>query len=184
MNSPLSFIAQIDAAYRSNDPEAALLEWLLRSSTSLSEEEYAHFVHLLHTVREEHECLPRDWNEHRSNLDTRSADTLSLRLEEGNHCLATSELQPGIPLLMGASLRPGAYRLVLSTGWVLWEARLTKQELRWSHAHPREALPLAAESEHAAVPAPALEQELLNGELTVRIYPGLESGRMEVTRRG
>lgn len=81
-----------------------------------------------------------------------------------------------------ASIVPGNYELVLDTGRVLWEGILTAQDCQWAVAHPGEPLRLAAET--AGTPlTPSREIVLLGGELTLRVFPGIEGGRVELEWR-
>ena len=77
-------------------------------------------------------------------------------------------------------LVPGTYRLKFDTGRDLWEGELTAEDLIWSAAFPGRPLQLAADTGETASP-PSREFPLLGGEIAVRIFPGVESGRMEIT---
>ena len=79
---------------------------------------------------------------------------------------------------------PGHYRLKLSnTGWLLWTRTLNKTELLWSEAYPGRPLALAADT---GVPSqePTREVILLDGEIILRTYPGLELGWLEIEWKG
>ena len=76
----------------------------------------------------------------------------------------------------------GRYTVSLSTGRVLWEDELRKEDLVWSHAWPGRPLQLAADTGEAS-DEPTREETLLNGELVLRTFAGRESGRMEVEAR-
>jgi len=79
--------------------------------------------------------------------------------------------------------KPGQYSVKMDTGRVIWEEKLTEKDLLWAAAFEGRALDLAADSE-AALTRPSREFSLLNGELTIRIFPETESGRLEVKIRG
>jgi len=78
-----------------------------------------------------------------------------------------------------SNVTPGQYTLALATGRVIWQGVLTEQDLVWRVAFPGRPLDLAADTGEAA--QPTLEIPLLDGELTIRVLPGLESGRIEIT---
>ena len=80
-------------------------------------------------------------------------------------------------------VRPGHYVLRLSTGRVLWRGDLGVQDVEWGAAFPDRALDLAADTE-GAKGIPTRTFNLLEGELTVRILPGIEAGTMEITWNG
>ena len=75
---------------------------------------------------------------------------------------------------------PGLYTLRLSTGRVLWEGAIVESDVLWHHAFPERALDLAADTREIS-PEPTREIRLMNGEVLVRLYPGIESGRMSIT---
>ena len=78
-----------------------------------------------------------------------------------------------------ANIRPGSYRIALESGRVLWEGELTGKDLIWTEAYPQEPFKLAADT--AARKAPATKQvNLWNGQITIRVFAGLESGRLEI----
>jgi hypothetical protein len=72
---------------------------------------------------------------------------------------------------------PGNYKLKLvNTGWTVWEGKLTAKELIWPEG---KSLSLAAETKGARIP-PASKKVLLDGDLILRTYAGIESGRIEI----
>lgn len=77
------------------------------------------------------------------------------------------------------SVHAGRYRLALSTGRVLWEGVLSAAELEWASAFPGQALPWAADSSGEWGPA-SLNLHLAGGCLSLRVFPGLESGSIHI----
>jgi len=77
------------------------------------------------------------------------------------------------------SILPGTYTVRLSNGRVLWEGALTKEDVIWAFAFPARDLPMAAATE-THQPQPARTIPLLNGELMMYVYAGLESGRIRI----
>jgi hypothetical protein len=74
---------------------------------------------------------------------------------------------------------PGHYVLSMDSGRILWETELTANDLTWTGAFPGRSLPLAAAtSDHEDQPSQTIS--LLNGEIIVNVYPGLERGRLEI----
>lgn len=76
-------------------------------------------------------------------------------------------------------IEPGTYSVTLSTGWGIWEAALTERDLIWSAAFPGRALDAAADTGNVGAAA-TREIPLLDGELTLRVFPGIDSGRIEI----
>ena len=79
-------------------------------------------------------------------------------------------------------IEPGEYSLWLSTGRCLWLARLTAEQLLWNAAFPSEPLRLAADSEGGQGEW-SHQVRLLDGEVVIRIYPGVGSGTLGIAIR-
>ena len=78
---------------------------------------------------------------------------------------------------------PGRYVIALETGRLIWKGDLTERLLIWKVAFPDRALDIAAAT--GETPGDATREEvLLGGELILRVFPGLESGRLELELRG
>ena len=83
-----------------------------------------------------------------------------------------------------AHVLPGRYSMRLSTGRVLWAGELRKEDVEWTAAFPGRALDLAAADARTLAGPPTREMRLLDGEVVVRIFPGLEAGAMVITVNG
>ena len=77
----------------------------------------------------------------------------------------------------------GFYSVKFDTGRIIWEEKLTEQELIWIYAFPEQALDLAADTE-VAIERTTREITLLNGSLIIRVFPGAESGLLELNIGG
>lgn len=77
------------------------------------------------------------------------------------------------------NVKPGLYSVKLDTGRLIWEEELTRHELLWIYAFPEQDLDLAADTGEA-VERTTREITLLNGNLIIRVFPGAESGRLEL----
>jgi len=82
-----------------------------------------------------------------------------------------------------SGLRPGNYTFELGSGRVLWTVELTYRDLVLKAAFPGKNLRLAADTGEERQVAHSREINVLNGELVFRIYPGLESGGLEIDTR-
>ena len=60
----------------------------------------------------------------------------------------------------------GVYTIAFATGRLIWEGELSEQDLIWAEAYPGKPVKLAADT---------------GGEIMIRVFAGLESGRIEVT---
>ena len=74
---------------------------------------------------------------------------------------------------------PGRYTVRFSNGRILWEGNLAREDVLWAYAYPETDLPLAAETEDTQQ-EPVKTISLLNGELVIEVFAGLESGRMTI----
>jgi hypothetical protein len=77
------------------------------------------------------------------------------------------------------ALQPGLYSLSLHTGRLLWEGMLAESELRWTTAFPHRPFDLAAATFEQGN-QPSRTTSLLDGEIILRVFPGLEHGRLEI----
>jgi hypothetical protein len=72
---------------------------------------------------------------------------------------------------------PGQYTMRFSNGRILWEGDLTREDLIWTYAYPDQDISMAAETEDFRQ-EPVKTISLLDGEIVLRIFAGLESGRI------
>jgi hypothetical protein len=81
-----------------------------------------------------------------------------------------------------SNVTPGHYDIMLSTGRLIWQGYLKEEDLFWSSAFPEQAFDLAADTGES-VKRITKEVKTLDGEITIRVYPGIESGHIEVEVR-
>ncbi len=74
-----------------------------------------------------------------------------------------------------SSISPGSYKIQFSNGRVLWEGDLKREDVIWAYAYPDKDLLMAAETEPSQR-EPTRTLSLLNGELIIQVFAGLESG--------
>jgi hypothetical protein len=75
---------------------------------------------------------------------------------------------------------PGCYTLSTNTGWLLWRDELRPKDVFWTEAHPDAPLALAADSDRTIESSATRDVCLLGGELRLRVYPGVETGRLVI----
>ncbi len=78
-----------------------------------------------------------------------------------------------------SNLIPGIYKLVLSSGRQLWQGSLEAKDLLWSEAFGKEPLKMAAQTSEARE-KPVRTVDILDGEIKLHLFAGLETGNMEV----
>lgn len=112
----------------------------------------------------------------------RKVKTTTINVLKDAELLTRIEFHRERPLASVGRVLPGDYSLALETGRVIWEGRLVARDLLWSAAFPGRALDLAADTGGRPTTT-TREEQLLGGELTLRVYPGMEFGRIEVELR-
>ena len=75
---------------------------------------------------------------------------------------------------------PGRYTVALATGRIIWEGLLAERDLIWKEAYPGRALRLSADTGEPEG-EPTQQVSALEGDIIVRVFAGLESGRIEIT---
>lgn len=78
------------------------------------------------------------------------------------------------------NIEPGLYSIKLSNGRVLWEGNVEAKDVIWEEAFPGRDYSMAADTEEAES-KPTRTEEILNGEITLAFYAGLESGRIKLS---
>ncbi len=78
------------------------------------------------------------------------------------------------------NIDPGQYTIRLSNGRVLWEGELTRKDLLWMDAFAEGDLKMAAKTEDEV--EPTISESLLDSELVMKVFLGLESGEMRFGR--
>lgn len=81
-----------------------------------------------------------------------------------------------------AHVKPGYFEVKLNTGRILWQGNLIEKDLLWAKAFPERDFELAADTGDADQPV-TKELRLLNDELIICVFPGIESGCIEIKVR-
>ena len=79
-------------------------------------------------------------------------------------------------------IEPGNYSIRLSNGRVLWEDKIEAKDVIWALAYPEKEYPMAAATEKDESNR-TKSIKLLDGELALFLYAGLESGGIELFRQ-
>ena len=106
---------------------------------------------------------------------------LEVELKQDGETQAAVRVPPGTEGVSVPGIIPGSYTLNLSTGRKIWEGTILPNEVLWAEAYPSRDLELAAQTEETPGEPIRLET-LLDGELEMRVYPGVESGTLQLTR--
>ena len=121
------------------------------------------------------------WNEEYERIKKEARDFLSpdlpieIEVLKGDKVIGSSPISSTPTSLR--SISPGRYTVRFSNGRILWEGDLLREDLIWTYAFPGRDLPLAAETKSYRQ-KPTRSMTLLDGELIVNVYAGLESGEI------
>jgi len=100
---------------------------------------------------------------------------LEIELYKDGNKLSSKTIEKDSAEMVFKEIEPGHYSISLSNGRLLWESEITKSEIIWNDAFPGVSYPLAADSGEEKI-QPTRSEELVVGEITLSIFPGLEAG--------
>ncbi len=103
---------------------------------------------------------------------------LTLLIHRGQDLVASFPLPPA-QTTPTPGIQPGFYTATLDTGWLVWSGELGPADLLWRQAFPGRPLGMAAESSVSS-PTPARRITLAVGALTIVVYPGMETGSIQL----
>lgn len=78
------------------------------------------------------------------------------------------------------NITAGGYNISFAIGRLIWKGELAEQDLIWTKAYPGKPLELAADTTERKA-KPTKEISVFNGKVIIRVFAGLESGRIEIT---
>jgi len=184
MPDDLFFVAIIAEALQQSDPRAAVREAFERIRTMGQEPRYLtgyqQFLRFMESVNEalSTNALAEMGARLRNEMDRPTSIELVLERDDTPVARCSFEQPSGTRTMGGIS--PGQYRLRTDTDLVLWEGPLTQQKVVWAKAFPDQNLPMAAATRDSR--RQSTERiDLLDETLHLRVYPGLETGIMEIT---
>lgn len=128
--------------------------------------------------------LKPPWQEELEKLCKETSESEMHRLpeiiiEKNGECIASIPCETLPVTTEIENVKPGFYAVKLDTGRLIWEEELTEHELLWIYAFPEQALDLAADTEET-VERPTREVTLLGEHLIIRVFPGAESGCLQL----
>jgi hypothetical protein len=163
------------SSQKSEDYESDLLQWLsVQVAGGLLEEEEARAVLDLAGTK------PGEQEEFQRLLQkTETHQVPEIIIERNGETIASIPCKRLPVTVEIENVKPGLYSVKLDTGRLIWEERLSERELIWIYAFPEQALDLAADTEET-VERTTREITLLSGHLIIRVFPGLESGLLQL----
>lgn len=176
MQEDLAFVPMIAAALRQSDPEAALAEAFAKlkamGQVLARQRCYRQFLAFMRQVQQTRPAVV-------STPPVPSPRDIRILLYRQGQQVEALWFPAGTGTGIVPGIIPGPYQLITDTGWLLWEDRLTPEDLLWSVAFPGRALPMAADTE-ASARQPTRQVDLLDGTVILRTYAGLESGLLQI----
>lgn len=109
----------------------------------------------------------------------RQFDNIEIFVFRDNESVAKVSLSEKKKTAVLDNLMPGFYRLVLSGGRQLWQGSLEAKDLIWTEAFGKDPLKLAAQTSDARE-NPVRTINILDGELKLHLFAGVESGNMQI----
>jgi hypothetical protein len=106
--------------------------------------------------------------------------SIMIEILKDGRSYASFAYEPSTKLISVKGITLGSYVIKLSTGLLLWGGQLQEKELIWTKAFPKEKVKAAAETKAIGRKA-SLSKPLLNGELILEVFPGLESGAIQLS---
>lgn len=169
MSNDLFFIPLIESALREPDPREALRvafdQIVAIRGRSEYERGYEQFLRFLKAM----EAAPCAAVERPGGIEVLvECDGVPIPTERPGHAAAT---------WIARGCVPGTYRIRTDTGWTLWEVSLTSEQLMWAEAHRDQDLHMAADSVEVES-APSMELSLLDRNVTLQVFPGLDGGTL------
>ncbi|MFH1742657.1 MAG: hypothetical protein ABIH23_26935 [bacterium] len=205
MDCDLYFISMIEQALKEPDPKAALVEAFkeIRDLGTRPEHEYGfrQFLWFMETVAESAVHGDKHTDEERlldfiaddpqwkeaikefninaeSSIESSQYPVIEVMRDNDLVGLVAFDVLPASGEI--TRLVPGEYVVRFDSGRIIWKGTLEAKHLRWAAAYPGRPLRMAAKTGETTGPA-TLDESLLGGEIHLRIFPGVEVGRMEIT---
>lgn len=105
---------------------------------------------------------------------------LKLIISHNDRIIQTWPIESGRQHFRLQHIHPGFLNIILTTGRCIWSENLEAEDLIWSHAYPNRDLQMAADT-WEIVAEPTREMILCDEALTIRVFPGIESGWIEIS---
>jgi ThiF family len=142
------------------------------------ESAFAHGGRIEHRLLKEYESYFPEWEELLNSKLLAEGD-FELIIERNDKEVFKINVGQG-PTKKGIrNVKPGTYVVRSSANSILWQGELLEKELVWTQAFPEEPLQLAADTGEIFL-HPTKEINLLNNKISIRVFPEIESGRLEL----
>jgi len=141
-------------------------EWEIKAARKLIEsQESLHGTHLKLPI-ETHSSL-------------KEQQQLKFIIKKEGIAIGSWQLGPSVQSIILPRIMPGTYTFGLNTGWRLLSVEFTDKDLIWSRAYPDQDLQMAADTGETGL-TPSRIMRLWDGKMVIRVFPGIESGRIEI----
>ena len=186
MSRDLYFIPIIEKALRAKDIDKSLREAFVQIIKTGREPGYVHaflqFQRFMEDVKNAHSLIGEDKLADRSVEAEAHESPMQIILEKEGRVFGTCwfDSLPGRCSIK--HILPGAYRVKLETGRIVWEGSITEEDCIWIHAYPGQPLNFAADTgDDERQPSRAVS--VLGGAILLHFYPGIETGVLAIELR-
>ena len=107
------------------------------------------------------------------------ACTITFVIERNSEHFGEIAISPASASNTIGGITPGRYAIKMSTGRMIWDGLITENDVIWATAFKGEPLPLAAATGEARRSF-SRREVLLDGEVLMSIFPGVESGELGI----
>ena len=180
MQDDVYFVPLIVSAWADPTPHVALAaaftEIVRRGQETRYQQGFAQFQQWIRRVAAIRTSL--DWGARGALSKARvESPAVGIQLFCDGRQLAAGDVRRGMDLVV-RGVHPGAYQMILESGWEVWDRVLTPADLLWAAAPPGKALPVAAASSEGTPTLPDKVWRIPAG-IEIRVFRGGQSGRLE-----
>jgi len=94
--------------------------------------------------------------------------------------ISSKQISDNLKTVIFSNIDPGQYTLKLSNGRFLWNGEISEKDIIWEYAFPGIKYNMAADTGQSDSNS-TRKEKIFNGEISLEVFAGLESGRIEIT---
>jgi len=183
MVKDLYFIPIIEQALQGEDLDEGLREAFTRIIRKGQEPGYGHafeqFQRFMEEVKSAHALMGEEEQLDLSVDAIAQLFPLQIIIEKEEQLFETYQFDRIPDRYSIKNIIPGEYRLKMETGRIFWKGFITEKDCIWRKAYPGQPLKLAADTGEQEL-RPTRSVPLLGGMVLLNIYPGVETGVLEI----
>jgi hypothetical protein len=145
---------------------------------SMIEEAFMHGLNYDHPLLNEYEHMFPQWEKHLNSV-LKIEDIREITIERNGTVIGYFPLKNQYDVKHINNIIPGLYSIKIDNDQIIWCGEFTEQHLIWNSAFPERPVELAADTGNSKTES-TLKLKLLNGQITISILPGIESGCLQI----